>query len=122
MDYVRDALKRHKVRSSETAKALLTLFISIFVLSVGAPGVPGSALICLSILLPQTGIPAVAISIVMGLYTLAGMMLACVNVTGDAVITLITAKKEHRIDPDVFRSKDTQNGAGRAGSREVNNG
>ena len=35
-----------------------------------------------------------------------GMMLACVNVTGDAVITLITAKAEHKLDLDVFRSKD----------------
>ena len=43
----------------------------------------------------------------MGLYTLVGMMLACVNVTGDAVITLITAKAEHKLDLDVFRSKDT---------------
>ena len=51
-------------------------------------------------------IPPEAISIIMGLYTLVGMMLACVNVTGDAVITLITAKAEHKLDLDVFRSKD----------------
>ena len=89
-----------------TLPMMLTLFVSIFVLSVGAPGVPGSALICISILLPQIGIPADAISIVMGLYTVVGMMLACVNVTGDAVITLITAKQEHKLDLDVFRSAD----------------
>ena len=89
-----------------TLPMMLTLFVSIFVLSVGAPGVPGAALICISILLPQIGVPAEAISIVMGLYTVVGMMLACVNVTGDAVITLITAKKEHKLDLDVFRSKD----------------
>ena len=89
-----------------TPSMMLALFVSIFVLSVGAPGVPGAALICISILLPQIGIPPEAISIVMGLYTLVGMMLACVNVTGDAVITLITAKAEHKLDLDVFRSKD----------------
>ena len=89
-----------------TLPMMLALFVSIFVLSVGAPGVPGAALICISILLPQIGIPAEAISIIMGLYTLVGMMLACVNVTGDAVITLVTAKKEHKLDLDVFRSKD----------------
>ena len=93
-----------------TLPMMVTLFVSIFVLSLGAPGVPGSALICISILLPQIGIPAEAISIVMGLYTLVGMMLACVNVTGDAVITLVTAKKEHKLDLDVFRSKDTAKG------------
>ena len=90
-----------------TLPMMATLFVSIFVLSVGAPGVPGAALICISILLPQIGIPAEAISIVMGLYTVVGMMLACVNITGDAVITLITAKKEHKLDLETFRSKET---------------
>ena len=85
---------------------LLTLFLSIFVLSVGAPGVPGATLICISILLPQIGIPADAISIVMGLYALVGMITACVNITGDAAITLIVAKQEKLLDLDVFRSKN----------------
>lgn len=83
---------------------LLTLFLSIFVLSVGAPGVPGAALICISLLLPQIGVPAEAISIVMGLYALVGMITACVNVTGDAAMTLIVAKSEKLLDKDVFRS------------------
>ena len=90
-----------------TFTTLATLFLSIFVLSVGAPGVPGSALICISLLLPQIGVPAEAISIVMGLYTLVGMMTACINVTGDGVITLIVAKKEKLLDLDVFRSRDS---------------
>lgn len=88
-----------------TLSMLLTLFVSIFVLSVGAPGVPGATLICISILLPQIGIPADAVSIVMGLYALVGMMTACVNVTGDAVVTLIVAKSEKLLDLETFRAK-----------------
>ena len=89
-----------------TPSMLLTLLLSIFVLSVGAPGVPGAALICISILLPQIGVPAEAISIVMGLYSLVGMITACVNVTGDAAVTLTVAKKEKLLDLQVFRSRE----------------
>lgn len=85
---------------------MLMLFLSVFVLSLGSPGVPGGTLVCISILLPQIGVPAEAISIVMGLYTVVGMSIACINVTGDAVITLYTAKTEKMLDLEVLRSKD----------------
>ena len=87
-----------------TGSILLSLFFSIFVLSIGAPGVPGAALICLSLLVQQIGVPAESISLVMGLYPLAGMMLCTVNVTGDAVGTAIVARHENLIDMDKFNS------------------
>ena len=49
-------------------------------------------------LLPQIGIPAEAISIIMGLYSIVSMMLTSVNVTGDAAVTLIVAKSEKLLD------------------------
>ena len=85
-----------------SAPLLVTLMLSVLLLSVGAPGVPGAALICLSILLPQIGVPAEAISLVMGLYPLVGMILVCVNVTGDAAMTLIVARKEQMVDLEVY--------------------
>lgn len=85
-----------------TGSVILTLALSIFVLSIGAPGVPGGALVCLSILLPQIGIPAEAISIVMGLYSIMAMMMVCTNVTGDAAVTLIVARREKMLDLDVY--------------------
>ncbi len=87
-----------------TGSTILTLAVSIFILSVGAPGVPGGALVCISLLLPQIGVPAEAISLIMGLYSIIGMMLVCVNVTGDAVVTLIIARAEKLINMDVFNS------------------
>lgn len=87
-----------------TGSIVLSLFFSIFVLSIGAPGVPGAALICLSLLVQQIGVPAESISLVMGLYPLAGMMLCTVNVTGDAVGTAIVARHENLIDMDKFNS------------------
>ena len=87
-----------------TLATVLPLYFSILILSVGSPGVPGGTLVCISMLLPQLGIPSEAISIIMGLYSIVGMMLACINVTGDGVVTTIIAKKENLIDLEVYNS------------------
>ena len=81
-----------------TGAMLLQLFIAIMVLSVGSPGVPGGNLVCLTLLIPQIGIPAEAISLVMGIYPIISMMQTLTNVTGDAVVTLIAAKTENLVD------------------------
>ena len=84
--------------------ALLTLVVAVLALSVGAPGVPGAALICISLLLPQIGVPPEAISLIMGIYTLAGMGQTCTNVTGDAVVTTLVAKSEKMIDIEKYNA------------------
>ncbi len=89
---------------SVTAELLLMLFLAIFLLSVGAPGVPGGALVCLSILIPLMGVPAEALSLFIGLYAIVGMILCCTNVTGDAVVSLIVAKREKKFDKQIFNS------------------
>ena len=60
---------------------------------------------CIALLVPQIGVPAEAISIVMGLYPIVSMMQTCANVTGDAVITTIVAKHENLVDMDKFRAR-----------------
>lgn len=87
-----------------TGGVLLSLFISIMVLSLGSPGVPGGNLVCIALLVPQIGIPAEAISLIMGLYPIMGMMQTCANVTGDAVVTTIVAKHEKLMDMEKYRS------------------
>ena len=87
-----------------TPSVLLSLFIAIMVLSVGSPGVPGGNLVCIALLIPQIGVPAEAVSLVMGLYPLVGMMQTCTNVTGDAVVSTIIAKKEGLVDMSKFNS------------------
>jgi|GEM_PF-20169 len=90
---------------------IFSLILSIFILSVGAPGVPGGALVCLSILLPQLGIPVEALSLIMGLYCIVDMMQTCVNVTGDAAVTLITAQSEKLVDRNLYRARSTGGGS-----------
>ena len=80
-----------------TSTILFTMFISIMVLSLGAPGVPGAALVCMAVLFPQIGVPVEAVSIVMGLYPIVGRFLVCVNCAGDAAVTYIVAKSEKKV-------------------------
>ncbi len=87
-----------------TGSVLISLFISIIVLSLGSPGVPGGNLVCIALLVPQIGVPAECISLIMGLYPIMGMMQVCANVTGDAVVTAIVAKHEKLMDMEKFRS------------------
>ncbi len=87
-----------------TLSLLMKLAFSIFVLSLGSPGVPGAMLVCLSILLPQIGVPSEAISLIMGLYSLTGMIMVCTNVTGDAVMTLIVGRQQNLVNLKVFNS------------------
>ncbi len=87
-----------------TGSVLLSLFIAIIVFSLGSPGVPGGNLVCIALLVPQIGIPAEAISLIMGLYPLVGMMQTCANVTGDAVVTTIVAKRENLLNIEKFKS------------------
>ena len=55
-----------------------------------------------AILLPQIGIPAEAIGIVMGLFSIMGMFLVTGNVTGLGAVTLIVAKKEKMLNMDIY--------------------
>ncbi|HAK58380.1 MAG TPA: hypothetical protein DCP06_05315 [Lachnospiraceae bacterium] len=83
---------------------IFSLALSIMLLSVGAPGVPGGNLVCIALIIPQIGVPAEAISLILGLYPIVSMMQTCANVTGDAVVTTVVAKHEKLLDSEKFNS------------------
>lgn len=62
--------------------------------SIGTAGVPGVGLIMLSMVLTQVGLPIEGIALIMGVDRLLDMTRTAVNITGDAVCTLIIAKSE----------------------------
>ena len=80
------------------SSTLFSMIFSIILLSIGAPGVPGAGLVCLSVLITQMGVPAEAISIIMGIDSLLGMFRVAVNSTGDVAVSLIVAKTEGLLD------------------------
>ena len=83
---------------------LISVAISIVVLSIGAPGVAGSGLICLSVLLTQLNVPIEALGLVMGIDAFVGMFRCMSNCLGDVAVSAIVAKSEKEINLDVYNS------------------
>ncbi len=87
-----------------TGASMTALILSIIILSVGAPGIPGSGLICLSVLLSQIGVPTEAVGLIMGIDSLVGMFRCMSNCTGDVAMSVVVAKMENALDMDRFGS------------------
>ncbi len=84
---------------------VVSLIASIYLLSVGSPAVPMGALVCVSLLLTQIGIPKESLTLIMGLYPIVAMMMTAANVAGDGTVSLIVAKREGLLDDKVFDGK-----------------
>lgn len=87
-----------------TDTAMLSMIISIIVLSMGAPGIPGSGLICLSDLLAQMNVPLESIGLIMGIDSLCGMFRTMSNCLGDVAVSTIVAKNEKELDLTIYNS------------------
>ena len=74
---------------------LPALLFSIFLLSVGAGGVPGGGMVMIGVLIHQMGLPVEAFAIVAALDRLIDMVLTSCNVVGDAaVLTIVDATEQ----------------------------
>ena len=83
--------------SNEQIPALL---FSVFLLSVGAGGVPGGGMVMIGVLIHQMGLPVEAFAIVAALDRIIDMVLTSCNVVGDTAVLTIVDQTEapHRID------------------------
>ena len=88
--------------------SLITLAATIVILSMGAPGIPGGVVICLSVLLEQLRVPSEGISLVMGIGPLIGMFLCMSNCLGDMVVTTLVAKSSKEIDLDIYNREEIE--------------
>ena len=89
---------------SITGPAVLGMAFSIIMLSIGAPSMPGSTIICLSVLLAQLKLPVEAISLIIAVDPIVSMFRTVLNCTGDVVASTIAAKAEGLMDIDRFNS------------------
>ncbi|MGQ4276330.1 dicarboxylate/amino acid:cation symporter [Pseudidiomarina sp. E22-M8] len=74
--------------------------------SVGTAGVPGVGLIMLAMVLGQVGLPVEGIGLIIGVDRLLDMTRTSVNVTGDAMVSLIVAKSEGELNEKVFNDSE----------------
>ena len=87
---------------SLTTGDLVTVVVMSTLATVGAAGVPGASMITLAMVLKQIGLPAEAIGIILGVDRILSMTRTTLNVSGDAICTMIVAKSEGLFNKDVF--------------------
>lgn len=92
-----------------TPTDFLTVIFAATLASVGTAGIPSVGLITLSMVFNSVGLPVEGIAMIMGIDRILDMIRTSVNVTGDAVVTAIMAKKNGMFDKDKFYSKDYKN-------------
>jgi Na+/H+-dicarboxylate symporter len=85
-----------------------TVVVTATLASIGTAGVPGVGLIMLAMVLNQVGLPVEGIALIIGVDRMLDMIRTAVNVTGDAVATVIIAKSEGEFNEQIFN--DSQAG------------
>lgn len=85
--------------------ALITVIFTAVMASIGTAGVPSVGLITLTMVFNSVGLPVQAIGMIFGIDHILDMFRTAVNVTGDAICTLIVAFKNESLDVDVYNGK-----------------
>ncbi|WP_309498408.1 dicarboxylate/amino acid:cation symporter [Sulfurovum sp.] len=84
----------------------LTVILMSVLASIGTAGVPGVGLIMLSMVFAQVGLPIEGIGLILGVDRLLDMIRTAVNVSGDAVVSVIVAKSEGVLDTNIYNDPD----------------
>ena len=85
--------------------ALITVVFTAVMASIGTAGVPSVGLVTLNMVFASVGLPTDAIGIIMGIDHILDMIRSAVNVTGDAICTIIVSFKNKSVDLDMFNEK-----------------
>lgn len=83
----------------------VTVILTATLASIGTAGVPGSGVVMLSMVITQVGLPIEAVGVIMGVDRLIDMVRTVVNITGDAVCSLVVARSEDAINEQIFNSE-----------------
>jgi Na+/H+-dicarboxylate symporter len=88
--------------------ALFGVVVTAILASIGTAGVPGVGLITLALVLEQAGLPVEGIALIIGVDRLLDMIRTVINVTGDAVASVVVANSEGQLDQEIYHaSADT---------------
>ena len=82
--------------------SMFSFSVTIMLLSFATPGVPGAGIIMLATVLKSISVPVEAVGLLMGMFSLMGMIQTMCNTTGDVAISLIVAKTENLLDQDLY--------------------
>ena len=82
--------------------AIITVIFTAVMASIGTAGVPSVGIITLNMVFNSVGLPVDAIAILLGIDHIIDMFRTAVNVTGDAICTIIVSFKNKAIDLDMY--------------------
>lgn len=82
--------------------------VTATVASVGTAGVPGSAMVMLTVTLGVIGLPLEGIAFIAAIDRIIDMIRTATNVTGDMMTAVVIGKSENELDIEQFNAKDTQ--------------
>lgn len=85
-----------------TLADFMTVILTATLATIGTAGVPGVGLITLSMVLTQVNLPVEGIALIIGVDRLLDMSRTAVNITGDAIVSIIVAKSEGEFRPRVY--------------------
>ncbi len=85
--------------------ALITVIFTAVMASIGTAGVPSVGLVTLNMVFASVGLPTDAIGLIMGIDHILDMIRSAVNVTGDAICTIIVSFKNKSVNLDMFNGE-----------------
>ena len=84
---------------------ILTLIFTMIIASASTPAVPYSGLATLTLVFSSIGLPIELIGVLVSIDHILDTCRTAVNITGDAICTLIVAVKHKSFDAEVFNDK-----------------
>lgn len=85
----------------------ILIAVTATVASVGTAGVPGSAMVMLTVTLGVIGLPLEGIAFIAAIDRIIDMIRTATNVTGDMMTAVVIGKSEGQLDIEQFNSEET---------------
>nr|NGX55718.1 Proton glutamate symport protein [Chlamydiota bacterium] len=85
-------------------QSLLIIVVTATLSAVGTAGIPGAALVTLSIVLSSVGLPLEGIAIIAGIDRFRDVASTVTNILGDAVVSVYVAKTEGELNEAQYNS------------------
>nr|WP_275974336.1 dicarboxylate/amino acid:cation symporter [Shewanella pneumatophori] len=86
----------------------LLIAVTATVASVGTAGVPGSAMVMLTVTLGVVGLPLEGIAFIAAVDRIIDMIRTATNVTGDMMTAVVIGKSEGQLDEQQFYTQETE--------------
>ncbi len=86
----------------------MLIAVTATVASVGTAGVPGSAMVMLSVTLGVVGLPLEGIAFIAAIDRIIDMIRTSTNVTGDMMTAVVIGKSEGQLDEEQFYASDDE--------------